>query len=67
MIGVDPEYQGKGVNALIFNEFILASNKLGFEVAESNPELELNSRVQSMWDGLDAERHKKRRAYIKEL
>jgi len=67
LIGVDPEYQGKGVNALIFNEFILASSKLGFEIAESNPELALNNRVQSMWDGLDAELHKKRRAYIKEL
>ena len=67
LIGVDPEYQGKGVNALIFNEFILSANKLGFEIAESNPELELNTRVQSMWDGLEAEQHKKRRAYIKEL
>lgn len=67
LIGVDPEYQGKGVNALIFNEFIPAANKLGFEVAESNPELALNNRVQSMWDGMNAEQHKKRRAYIKEL
>ena len=67
LIGVDPEYQGKGVNALIFNEFILSANKLGFEIAESNPELELNTRVQSMWDGLEAEQHKKRRAYIKKL
>ena len=67
LIGVDPEYQGKGVNALIFNEFIPAANRLGFEVAESNPELALNNRVQSMWDGMGAELHKKRRAYIKEL
>ena len=67
LIGVDPEYQGKGVNALIFNEFIPAANKLGFEVAESNPELALNTRVQSMWDGMDAEHHKTRRAYVKEL
>jgi GNAT superfamily N-acetyltransferase len=67
LIGVDPEYQGKGVNALVFNEFIPAANKLGFEIAESNPELALNTRVQSMWDGMDAERHKTRRAYIKEL
>ncbi len=67
LIGVDPEYQGKGVNSLIFREFVYSANRLGFEVAESNPELELNSRVQSMWDGLNAENHKKRRAYIKEL
>ena len=66
-ICIIPEYQGKGVNALIFKEFVLSANKLGFEVAESNPELELNNRVQSMWDGLEVEQHKKRRAYIKEL
>ncbi len=53
--------------AFIFKEFVLSANKLGFEVAESNPELELNNRVQSMWDGLEVEQHKKRRAYIKEL
>lgn len=67
LIGVDPEYQGKGVNSLVFNEFIPAANRLGFEVAESNPELALNNKVQSMWDNMDAEQHKKRRAYIKEL
>ena len=67
LIGVHPDYQGKGVSALVFNEFIPAANKLGFEVAESNPELALNNRVQSMWDGMNAEQHKKRRAYIKEL
>lgn len=67
LIGVDPEYQGKGVNALIFKQFIPQANKLGFEVAESNPELALNTRVQSMWDGFGAEHHKTRRAYIKKL
>ena len=67
LIGVDPEYQGKGVNSLIFNEFIPAANRLGFEVAESNPELALNKKVQSMWDGMGVEHHKTRRAYIKKL
>lgn len=67
LIGVDPDYQGKGLNAVIFREFVLSAKKLGFEVAESNPELEVNNRVQSMWNGLDAEQHKKRRAYLKEL
>lgn len=67
LIGIDPEYQGKGVNALIFNQFIPEAIRLGFEYAESNPELELNSKVQSMWEGLDSEQHKRRRAYIKSL
>lgn len=68
LIAVDPEYQGKGVNSLIISEFIMASNKLGFEFAESNPELETNSRVQSMWKDMGGvEHHKTRRAYIKEI
>ena len=67
LIGVDPEYQGKGVNSLIFSQFIPEAIRLGFECAESNPELEINNKVQSMWSDLDAKQHKKRRAYIKDL
>ena len=67
MIAVDPEYQGKGVNALMFNEFIPAANKAGMTAAESNVELEDNSKVHSLWNGLDVEQHKRRRAYIKNL
>lgn len=67
MIAVDPEYQGKGVNALMFNEFIPAANKLGMTKAESNIELEDNSKVHSMWNGLEYEQHKRRRAFIKNI
>jgi GNAT superfamily N-acetyltransferase len=67
IIAVDPEYQGKGVNALMFNEFIPAANKSGMTAAESNVELEDNSKVHSLWNGLDVEQHKRRRAYIKNL
>ncbi len=67
LVAVDPEYQGKGLNALMFNEFIPAANQLGFEYAESNPELEINSKVHSMWNGLETKQHKRRRAFIKNL
>ncbi len=67
LVAVDPEYQGKGLNALMFNEFIPAANQLGFEYAESNPELELNNRVHSMWNDLEVKQHKRRRAFIKDL
>lgn len=67
MVAVDPEYQGKGVNALMFNEFIPAANKLGITMAESNVELEDNNRVHSLWNGLEVEQHKRRRAFIKNL
>ena len=67
LVAVDPEYQGKGLNALLFNEFIPAANRLGFEYAESNPELEVNSKVHSMWNALETKQHKRRRAFIKDL
>lgn len=67
LVAVDPEYQGKGLNALMFSEFIPAANRLGFEFAESNPELEVNNKVHSMWNDLDVKQHKRRRAFVKNL
>ncbi len=67
LIGISPEYQGKGVNAIVFNDFIPSAYKCGFQWAESNPELEMNNKVASLWDGFSAENHKMRRAYKKEL
>lgn len=63
LMGVSPEYQGKGVNALIFSNFIPAAHNSGFKFAESNPELEMNNKMVSLWDGFEAENHKVRRAY----
>lgn len=67
LMGISPEYQGKGVNAIIFNEFIPSAHKCGFRFAESNPELEMNNKIVSLWDGFDAVNHKTRRAYLKHL
>ncbi|MEA5129416.1 MAG: hypothetical protein VB074_14650 [Proteiniphilum sp.] len=67
IVAVDPEYQGKGLNALMFTEFISAANTLGFEYAESNPELEMNNKVHSMWSDWETKQHKRRRAFIKNL
>lgn len=67
LTGVAPEYQGKGVNAMIFDDFIPSSYTSGFRFAESNPELESNSKVAGQWDGFNAEHHKTRRAYIKKI
>lgn len=67
LMGISPEYQGKGVNAIIFNEFIPSAHKCGFRYAESNPELEMNNKIVSLWDGFDAVNHKTRRAYLKHL
>jgi len=65
LAGVLPEYQGKGVNALLFNDLIPVYQDLGVTYAESNPELETNNAVQAQWDYFQQEHHKTRRAFIK--
>jgi len=67
LMGVSPEYQNKGVNALIFYDLIPIANKVGYDYAESNPELELNHKMQSQWADFDVEHHKTRRAFLKHL
>ncbi len=63
LVAVRPDYQNKGVNALLFTDLIPVYQQLGFEYAESNPELELNDKVQSQWQYFKTEQHKRRRCY----
>ncbi len=65
LVGVKPEYQSKGVNALLFADLIPVYNKIGFRFAESNPELETNNKVQAQWEYFETTQHKRRRAYKK--
>lgn len=67
LVAVHPDYQNKGVNALLFTDLIPQFKKLGTVYAESNPELEENGKVQAQWDYFKTEQHKRRRAYKKEL
>ena len=65
LVAVKPEYQNKGVNALLFYDLIPVYQQLGFEYAESNPELEVNDKVQAQWEYFKTVQHKRRRAYKK--
>ncbi len=65
LIGVAPEYQGKGVNALLFTELIPQYIENGYKFAESNPELEGNDKVKGQWDYFTRTEHKRRRSYSK--
>jgi GNAT superfamily N-acetyltransferase len=67
IIGILPEYQNKGVNAVLFYDLIPVFNKMGFTCAESNPELELNTKVQSQWLDFETKHVRTRRAFIKLL
>jgi len=65
IMGVHPDYQSKGVNALLFYDLIPRFRRLGYFHAETNPELELNTKMQSQWADFENEHIKTRRAFIK--
>lgn len=67
LIAVREDYQNKGVNALILDDGVACLIKAGVKLAESNPELLDNRKVQSQWDEFGHVNHKRRRAYRKEL
>ena len=67
LIGVLPEYQNAGINAVMLVQLteMLASGKV--EYAETNLNLETNTQVMAQWKYFDATQHKRRRSYIKKL
>ncbi len=67
LVGILPEYQKKGVNALLFNDLIPYYVKYGVNYAESNPESEENESIHAQWDYFNREMHKTRRAFVKEI
>ena len=67
LVAVRPDYQSKGVNALLFSDLIPVFIRNGYKYAESNPELEMNEKVQSQWQYFEREQHKRRRAYTKKI
>lgn len=67
LIAIRPDYQNKGVNALLFSDLIPVFIKNGYKYAESNPELEINEKVQSQWQYFDYVQHKRRRAFKKSI
>lgn len=67
LVAIKPEYQNKGVNALLFTDLIPYFIKFGYKWAESNPELELNRKVLSQWDYFETIPNKRRRAFSKPL
>jgi hypothetical protein len=67
LVAVKPEYQNKGVNALLFTDLIPGYIKNGYKFAESNLELENNENVQKQWEYFERRLHRRRRAYRKDI
>jgi GNAT superfamily N-acetyltransferase len=67
LAGVLPEYQGKGVDLLMSYEMGLSALARGMTHAESNRELENNTRIQAQWKFYDKRLHRRSRVYWKSL
>lgn len=65
LIGVLPEYRGKGANALIFSDLIQQYNRYGFKWAEAMPQMETNDHMLGQWQYLEANYHRRLRSYKK--
>ncbi|MFW2136019.1 GNAT family N-acetyltransferase [Chryseobacterium sp. TY4] len=67
LIGIHPEYQRRGVTAIIFKEIYETFKKKGVKFLETNPELEENKNIQLLWQDYNPINHKRRRTYSKEV
>jgi len=67
LIGVRPDYQGKGVLALIYHELNKAYLKAGIKIARTHPQLEENFKAISIWKNYDARVNIRRRCWIREI
>jgi len=67
LIGVDPEYQNKGVTAIIFNEYYECFKVKGIESCIRTPELADNFAIQNIWKHFDPVVFRKRFTFIKNL
>lgn len=67
LIAVAPEYQGKGVNAMVFADLIKRIGSMGFKYAEVAPILEDNNKSADQWQYVDSHIFKRRRCWRKKI
>lgn len=63
LIGIHPNYQKRGVTAIIFKAIFETFRKKGVKYLETNPELEENKDIQFLWKDYHPRNHKRRRTY----
>jgi GNAT superfamily N-acetyltransferase len=67
LIAVRPDYQQKGLNALLFEQLIPIYQKNGIRYVETLQNQTDNLRVRSQWDYFDHRIHKRSIGYTKDL
>ncbi len=65
LIGILPEYQKKGVTAIVFDEFFKTYTEKGIIKTFSTPELEENKDIQLIWKNFNPVVYKKRSTFKK--
>jgi len=63
LIGVHPDYQNKGVHAIIFDQYTKTFKPLGIDNCIRTPELEENQAINKLWENFKPVTHKRRRTY----
>jgi hypothetical protein len=67
LIGILPEYQKKGVTAIIFDEFFKTYKKKGVEKMITTPELDENKDIHLIWKNFNPVVYKKRCTMRKDI
>ena len=67
LIGILPEYQSKGVTAIIFDEYFKTFTKNGIQRCIRTPELEENHAIHNLWKHFNPEVHRRRKTFRKDL
>lgn len=67
LIGIHPDYQNKGLTAVIMSEYFRAFRANGIRNCIRTPELEENHAIHNLWKHFDPVVHKKRATFIKDL
>jgi ribosomal protein S18 acetylase RimI-like enzyme len=65
LVGVRPDYQGKGAAALVWRDLNLTYLKYGIKKAYSNPQLEDNSKALTIWKSFQGKQIIRRRCWVK--
>lgn len=67
LIGIHPDYQNKGVHAVIFNEYYKTFTEKGIQTCFRTPELEDNTAIHQIWKHFSPEVYRRRKTYRKML
>ena len=67
LIAVAPEWQKRGVPAIVMDRMLGNLIEKGIKYAETNGTLEENVMINNLWDGYEHVKHKRKRCYVKEL